>query len=73
MDAITLSVSQLVSSEKISSDTGWRVILAASMSNMVFKAAMVAVIGERRLALRVAAAFALAFTVGVLLLTFWPG
>lgn len=73
MDAITLSVSQLVSSEKISSDTGWRVILAAAMSNMVFKAAMVAVIGERRLALRVAAAFAVALAVGGLLLARWPG
>ena len=73
MDAITLSVSQLVSSEKISSDTGWRVILAAAMSNMVFKAAMVAVIGERRLTLRVAAAFAVALAVGGLLLARWPG
>ncbi len=72
MDAITLSVSQLVSSEKISNSTGWRVILVASMSNMVFKAAMVAVIGERKLAFRVAAAFATAILVGTMLLIFWP-
>ncbi len=72
MDAITLSVSQLVSSEKISNSTGWRVILVASMSNMVFKAAMVAVIGERKLAFRVAAAFATAIIVGTMLLIFWP-
>jgi uncharacterized membrane protein (DUF4010 family) len=43
------------------------------MSNMVFKAAMVAMIGERRLALRVAAAFAVALAVGGLLLARWPG
>ena len=43
------------------------------MSNMVFKAPMVAVIGERRLALRVAASFVVALAVGVLMLMLWPG
>ena len=37
------------------------------------KATMVAAIGERRLALSVAAAFAVALAVAVLLLMLWPG
>lgn len=72
MDAITLSVSQMVSSGNVPSDTGWRVILVAAMSNLVFKAGMVMTIGERALARRVAIAFAVAFALGLLVVLFWP-
>jgi len=71
MDAITLSVTQMVNSEQVSRDVGWRCILVASMSNLVFKAAIVAVMGERRLVRRIAISFAAAFGVGILLLEFW--
>jgi uncharacterized membrane protein (DUF4010 family) len=72
MDAITLSVSQMVSSGKVSSDTGWRVILIAAMSNLVFKGGMVVAIGDRTLAKRVAWAFTFAFLIGLLLVLHWP-
>jgi len=71
MDAITLSVTQMVNSEKISPKTGWQCILVASMSNLVFKAAIVAVVGNRRLLVRIAVSFAAAFAAGILLLAFW--
>jgi len=72
MDAITLSVTQLVSSGQIEPQSGWRVILVASMSNLVFKAGTVAFIGDRKLARKIALLFAIAFVSGVLLLLFWP-
>jgi uncharacterized membrane protein (DUF4010 family) len=72
MDAITLSVTQLVSSGQIEPQSGWRVIVVASMSNLVFKAGTVAFIGDRKLARKIALLFAIAFVGGVLLLLFWP-
>lgn len=72
MDAITLSMTQLVHEGKLPEGTGWRCILAASMSNLVFKAGTVAVLGHRALLGRVAWSFAAAFAVGILLLVFWP-
>ena len=49
MDAITLSVSQLVASGEIVARTGSRLLVIASMSNLVFKAAAVAMLGGRSL------------------------
>ena len=73
MDAITLSISQLVRSGNLEGQTGWRLILVAAMSNLVFKSLVVAFLGEFKLFKRVAALFLLAFGVGVLLLLLWPG
>lgn len=72
MDAITLSVSQMVGSGTLANDVGWRVILAASLSNLVFKAGMVFVLGDRGLLKRVATAFLIAFVVGMVLVLTWP-
>ena len=47
--------------------------LLGALSNLVFKAGMVAVLGTRRLTLRVSALFAVALGAGVLVLVFWPG
>ncbi|MEO5957978.1 MAG: MgtC/SapB family protein [Opitutaceae bacterium] len=70
MDAITLSVSQLVNRHEIAAGTGWRVILVAAMANLAFKAATVAVLGERRLFSRVAVGFGVAAATGGALLFF---
>ncbi len=72
MDAITLSVSQMVNSGRVANDTGWRVILVAALSNLVFKGGMVVVMGERALARRVVITFAVAFSVGLLVVFLWP-
>jgi uncharacterized membrane protein (DUF4010 family) len=72
MDAITLSVTQLVNSGQITTGTGWRLILVASMANLAFKAGTVAVLGERRLFWRVAVSFGAAAAAGAALLLFWP-
>lgn len=72
MDAITLSVTQLVNSEEIPAGTGWRLILVAAIANLVFKAGAVAVLGDRRLFRRVALSFGIAAATGAALLAFWP-
>jgi uncharacterized membrane protein (DUF4010 family) len=72
VDAITLSTSRLVHGELVSADAGWRVILLASLSNMVFKFLAVAVLGSRGLLARIATAFGTIAAVGVLVLFLWP-
>jgi uncharacterized membrane protein (DUF4010 family) len=72
MDAITLSTAQLIKRDELSVDTGWRMILIGALSNLVFKCAAVAVLGHRKLLLRVFLAFAISMTVGILLILFWP-
>lgn len=72
MDAITLSTSQLVAAGQLDAATGWRAILAASLSNIVFKTGAVAVLGSRGLLLRVGLTFALALAAGAAILMLWP-
>jgi len=73
MDAITLSTAQLVQAGKIQADTGWRMILIGAMSNLVFKAGAVALLGSRAMLKRVAVVFALSLAGGTAILIFWPG
>lgn len=72
MDAITLSVTQLVNSATLPAETGWRLIVVASMANLGFKAGIVAVVGDRKLARQLAMLFGAAFLGGVAILIFWP-
>jgi uncharacterized membrane protein (DUF4010 family) len=70
VDAITLSTSQMVNLERLSADHGWRLIVVATLSNLVFKALTVAALGHRHLLTRVGACFGLTIAVGLLLLAF---
>lgn len=72
MDAITLSTSRLVQDGRLEATTGWRLIVVASLSNLVFKGAVVAVLGRRALAWWVAVAFAVLLAAGGLILWWWP-
>jgi len=72
VDAITLSSSQLVAQGRLEPDTAWRVILVASLSNLVFKGGMVAAIGGRKLFTYVLPAFAAVLVTGAGVLLFWP-
>ncbi|TWU38816.1 MgtC family protein [Novipirellula aureliae] len=73
VDAITLSTAKMFNEDRVGAEMAWRVILIATMSNLVFKAGAVAVLGSRRLAFYVAVAFGIALAGGGLLLAFWPG
>jgi uncharacterized membrane protein (DUF4010 family) len=72
VDAITLSTSRLVESAQVDTATGWRAILIASMSNLVFKAGIVAVLGHRRLFGRIALLFGATLAAGGAILWLWP-
>ena len=72
MDAITLSSSQLVNQGRLEPATAWRIILVASLSNLVFKGIVVAVIGGRVLLKYVALAFGTAIAAGCAVLWLWP-
>lgn len=73
MDAITLSTAQLVNGGTLEANTGWRVILVASLSNFVFKAGIVAVLGNRALLRRISILFGAALLSGSAILLLWPG
>jgi len=72
MDAITLSTSQLVNQGRLETETAWRMILVASLSNLAFKGALVAVLGSRALFRDVAVAFGFAMLAGAGMLWLWP-
>jgi uncharacterized membrane protein (DUF4010 family) len=72
VDAITLSTSQLVNAGRLGADDGWKLILIASLSNLIFKAAAVALLGHRQLLAKIAALYGLGLAAGALLLIFWP-
>lgn len=72
MDAITLSTAQMIKAERLTIETGWRMILIGGMSNLFFKAAAVAILGSRQLFKRIALIFGLSFLGGLLILIFWP-
>ena len=72
MDAITLSTSQMVKSERVMVETGWRLILVGALSNMVFKGAAVALLGNRSLLKWILLLFGLSLVGGALLIWLWP-
>lgn len=72
MDAITLSTAQLAHQGRLDTGTGWRLILIASMANLVFKGGLVALLGSRELLRHVAALFGAALIAGGAILWLWP-
>lgn len=72
MDAITLTTAQLVTKGELEVDTGWRLIMVGALGNLVFKGIAVAMLGDRRLAVRVGVMFGITLVAGVILLIFWP-
>jgi uncharacterized membrane protein (DUF4010 family) len=73
MDAITLSTAQLVEDGRLVADIGWRLILVASLANLVFKAGLMVALAGWPLGRRVAGRFGLALLGGILILWLWPG
>ncbi|MFN0085352.1 MAG: MgtC/SapB family protein [Blastocatellia bacterium] len=72
VDAITLSTAQLVSLGRLGADDGWRLVLTAALSNLVFKAGVIVVLGHRALFKSVVAFYSLAVAAGILVLLLWP-
>ena len=72
VDAITLSTGRLFAESRIDAGTAWRVIFVASLSNLVFKAGVVAVLGGPLLRRRILPAMVGLLVVGVVGLLLWP-
>lgn len=72
VDAITLSVSQLMKGDGLATETGWRLILLAGLSNLFFKGIMAATLGTRQLAKWVGVSFGVSIIVGLLIMWLWP-
>ncbi|TWT76347.1 MgtC family protein [Planctomycetes bacterium CA13] len=72
VDAITLSTAKIFQDGELQAGIAWRVIVIATMSNLVFKAAAVAFLGSRRLFVYVAILFVITLVVSVALLLYWP-
>lgn len=71
VDAITLSTARLVSTERLSADIGWRLVLIATLSNLVFKLGLAAMLGSRVFARRLGRLGVVALAAGGLLLALW--
>lgn len=72
VDAITLSTAELFNNGQLPAATAWRVILVATLSNLVFKAGIVGLLGSGRLWVYVSILFAIAIAGGLGLLWLWP-
>ena len=68
VDAITLSTAQLVRLERLPTSEGWRMVVMAILSNLVFKLATVLFLADRVLKIRVGVVFLATIGVGALLL-----
>jgi uncharacterized membrane protein (DUF4010 family) len=72
LDAITLSTGRLAAANRIDIPISWRLILLASLANLVFKGGTVAVLGPPQLTKRIAALFGIAVVGGLLVFLLWP-
>lgn len=72
VDAITLSLSQIIKQGNLKVDSGWRLILLASLSNLLFKGILAATLGTQKLAKWVGISFGISIILGLLLIWLWP-
>lgn len=72
MDAITLSTAELISKDKLDPETGWRVILVAALSNLVFKGGIVLALGGMLAFRRILLYYAIALAAGIGIVFLWP-
>jgi uncharacterized membrane protein (DUF4010 family) len=72
VDALTLSVAELVNQQRVVDDIAWRAIFIGMLSNLAFKAGIVGVLGGRRLFAVVGPIFAATIGLGILIVLFWP-
>ena len=72
LDAITLSTAKMTEQKSIEASLGWRLILVATLANLVFKGGMAIVMGNRQLGKLVGSLFAILIITGILIILFWP-
>ncbi|MBP0903015.1 MgtC/SapB family protein [Mariniflexile gromovii] len=72
VDAITLSLSNLIKNGSLEADFGWKLILLAALSNLVFKGIMAMVLGTKQLTKWISIAFGISLFSGLLIIWLWP-
>jgi uncharacterized membrane protein (DUF4010 family) len=72
MDAITLSLSRMAEADALEPANAWRLILAASVSNFVFKGVTASFLAGGRFGLKLAPFFAAAVAGGFVVIWLWP-
>jgi uncharacterized membrane protein (DUF4010 family) len=73
VDALTLSVADLFQSGRMTAENAWRVVLIASLANLVFKLGVTALLARREVLVMVAWVFGATLLLGVALALWWPG
>ena len=72
MDAITLTTAKMTEQKNIDASLGWRLILIAFLSNLVFKGGMAMVLGGKTFGKTIALLFGIAILTGIAILFIWP-
>lgn len=72
VDAITLSLSQLIKEGTLKATVGWKLILLAGLSNMLFKGVMAIVLGAKAIMKWIIISFGLTIAFGLLVMFLWP-
>lgn len=72
LDAITLSTAKMAEQKNIDPSLAWRLILSATLSNLVFKGGMAMVLGGRYLGRMIVLLFGILIIAGIAILFFWP-
>lgn len=72
LDAITLSTAKMTEEKNIEASLGWRLVLVATLSNLVFKGVMALTMGNRQLGRFVGFLFGILIITGLLIIFLWP-
>lgn len=72
MDAITLSTAKMTEQKSIDAALGWKLILIAFLSNLVFKGGAAMIIGGKALGKTIAFLFGIGILTGLAILFMWP-
>jgi uncharacterized membrane protein (DUF4010 family) len=72
VDAITLSLSQLMKKGSLETSLGWQLIILAGLSNMLFKGVMAVTLGGKTLARWIVITFGITIAAGLLVIWLWP-
>jgi uncharacterized membrane protein (DUF4010 family) len=72
LDAVTLSTAKMTEQNMIEASLGWRLVMVAALSNLVFKAGIAIVIGNRQLGRTVGILFGLLIAFGLAIIFLWP-
>jgi len=72
VDAITLATAQMMNKDRIGVDTGWRLIMVATLANTLFKGGVVAFLGGRALLKRIVLLYGIAILSGIAIIFLWP-